>query len=78
MPVFDPSTARIRMRILNKPGIQNITWYSVDKYTDSSKPDKDIIAGMQRRFITSRFAANAQVTQFYDNKTGNKLDEYKL
>lgn len=77
MPIFDRNTARIKMVVLNKNGIKNFRWYSHDKYTNASKADKDIIAGMLRRFMEQPNAKDAQVIQFYDNQTDTLIDEYQ-
>lgn len=77
MPVFDRDTARIKMVALTKPGKPNITWYSLDKYTNKSKADKDIITGMMHRLKEQPSIADVQVVQFYDNKTKELLEEYR-
>ena len=76
MPEYNPDTARIKMVILTKNSKANYEWHSYDKYNNSSKPDKDIIAGMLRRFMAKPYSADAQVIQFYDNKTGVLIDQY--
>lgn len=75
MPVFNKVTAKIKLVILTKPGLRNLTWYSLDK--DNNKTDDKIIDGMKRRFENSTLAANAQVLQFYDNKSNKLIAEFK-
>ena len=77
MLVFDKNTARIKMVALTGPGKNNITWYSLDKYTNKSKPDKEIITGMLRRIQESKSINDVKVIQFYDNSTKKLIDEYR-
>ena len=73
---YDKENARIRMVILTINGKPNYEWHSPEKYDKSSKSDKDIIAGMLRRFMEKEYAKDAQVIMFYDNKTNVLLDRY--
>lgn len=75
MPVFDKHSARIKLVILTKPGINNQTWYSIEK--ENKKSDNAIIEGMIKRFEKSQFVNTAQVLQFYDNKTRKLIAEFK-
>lgn len=64
------------MVVLTKPGMANYEWHSFEKYDKSSKADKEIIAGMLRRFMEKDYAQNAQVIQFYDNRQNLLIDQY--
>lgn len=72
---FDKSEARIKMVALTKPGSENVVWYNFLKHNNREK--SNIIDGMKRRFMESKLVNTAQVLQFYDNITGNLIEEHR-
>lgn len=73
---FDKSHARIKMVALTeKSGSGNIVWYNFLKHNNWEK--SKIIDGMKRRFMNSKIAPGTRVLQFYDNVTGNLIEEHR-
>ena len=72
---IDKQKSDIKMVILTKNGKANQPWYSFIKL--NGRPAAEIIKGMKERFEGHALANDAQVLQFYDNKTGHLIDEYK-
>ncbi|MFP9114328.1 hypothetical protein ACLI1A_10310 [Flavobacterium sp. RHBU_3] len=66
----------IKMRILTKPGHENKSWLSFEKYTDK-RSQNSIIEGMYRRFKESDWPPITQKLQFYD-KYGKLVDQKEV
>lgn len=73
---FDKGRARIKMVALTeKSTSENIVWYNFLKHNNWEKAK--IIDGMKRRFLDSKNASTTRVLQFYDNTTGNLIEEHR-
>lgn len=77
MAAFDKIESKIKMVILTKPGLENKVWYNFLK--ENEKPLPQIIRNMMRRFKDIKLlVSQAQVIQFYDNKTNKLIEEHKM
>ncbi len=73
---FNTSQARIKMVALTeKTECENVVWYNFLKHNNWEK--EKIIAGMKRRFLNTGIASTTRVLQFYDNTTGNLIEEHR-
>lgn len=73
---IDREKSKIRMKILTKGDNDNFPWYNFLK--ENNKPVNEIIAGMKMRFMKHPIAQETQVLQFYDNQTGQLLEEHEF
>lgn len=71
---FNPQ-APVRMVGLTKTGQENILWYNFKKY--NNKPLHWIVADMKNRFDRFAKSSNVQVLQFYNNHTGELIEEFR-
>lgn len=76
MAVFDKLESKIKMVILTKHGFENAVWYSILKY--NKKEDTYIIKTMLRRFQEHEIYKQTNCIQFYDNSTGQFIEQYKI
>jgi len=86
--IYCPNCSKISMSILLKNGNDHLkltngrgrkvcpVWYSPLKYNE--KPDKDIIAGMLRRFFKSPFTNVANKVNFYSNNSDSLIFSHTL
>lgn len=73
---FNKSEAIIKMVALTeKSEAENVVWYNFLKHNNWEK--SKIIDGMKRRFLSSGIASTTRVLQFYDNATGNLIEEHR-
>ncbi|MFL9844713.1 hypothetical protein [Flavobacterium rhizosphaerae] len=73
---IDREKSKIRMKILTKGNKENFPWYNFLK--ENNKPPHEIIARMKSRFMKHAIAQETQVIQFYDNHTGQLLEEHNF
>ena len=88
MPIFDKNKSKIKMVILLKNGNENLkettttgklvnpVWYSI--ISKDKKPEEHIIKKMLVRFFKSKYAQQAQMLIFYDNKTKIEIERFRL